>query len=465
MNLKTTIRVLVSMACIVLLSLINVGPQNDIFQQLKAEAAVTQFTTNANPGFEIWEDPNRPDFYAYDFGVLSGSGTDRYWFHSDAYNEGIAFVRIGLNKPTTNPNTGEILNRKNLRLVEVRPRGHNAFQSYRVQINQNDVRVAIGIDGISFTETPFYTTQNDHNKGTWTSGAIYAEFHHIPLELVWEYKSNPPPFEGSPSCPVAPVNMVNSNDIKKSSLVHTICNAKGECTYFYDHLDVYIEELEPFNLKAGYGFEIKVKTEYYNEYYNNWPGARKVVAYFQKAEDGLPLEVELEPLYPTNTWDNEWVFPESFVEQYSGKIFMNPNDAGRDNLDTLIDGEKKWYTPFQHEDGAYNFKVVAYEAGNNNLKNAEGNYVAICGTPFDNYVRRSVIPDKPFLDSQIGYNWKDKEMVIGSLTGAYYNPNNNTGAASTYYLSTHTTKQIKDDQLKTLSKTETSSFFSSFNFN
>lgn len=460
MKQKKTIHVIL-ITCIVLLAFF-VSDVKGWINTIEVQAAeTTQFSTYSNPGFEIWEDPNKPGYYAYDYSGLTNSPT-RYWFDQNDYNSGNAFVRLGVNKPTTTPN-GTKINRKNLRLVEVRPYGHNAFLSYQVQLEENDVKVGIRIAGVKLTETPDVRVQNAHNKGTWSSGDIYAEFHKIPLELIWEYTNEPTSFEPSPACPVNPENMVNSNDLNTSSLVKVICD-EDSCTYYYDYLNVYIEDIKPSSLRAGYGFSIKVKTSYHNEYFSDWPGARRVVAYFQTAEKGLPQEIELEPLYSTNSWDNEWVFPDSFVEKYSGKIFLNPNDTGRDTLDTLIDGEKKWYTPFQHKDGAYNFKIVAYDAGYNSLKDAEGSYVAVCGTPFDDYVRRSVIPDKPFLDSGIGYNWKGKEMLLGNLITPYYNPNNNTGAESTYYLSNKTIKKIKDDQIRTITKSETSYFLNSSNF-
>lgn len=416
-------------ACILLTTILT-GAQIKQSDYAYAAERTIQFTTVRNPGFAIWEDPNRVGYYAYDAPDLSGT-THRYWFYKDAYDSGQAFVRIGQEKPTTGPN-GEKLNRSKLRLVEVRPYGHHAFESYQVGIEQSATRVLLNIAGISFTKTPYKDINNPQSKGTWHNeyeGGIYSENHHIPLEFVWEYTENddtPPDHEAS--CPVNPENMVSPSDINSSSLVKiekkTEYNeATGTSTthtyYYYDYLDVSIEELSPTDLKAGYGFSFKVKTDYFNEYYNNWPGAQRVVAYFQKADSYLPLAVELEPVQSTSSWVNEWVFPKVFVEKFSGNLFYNTMDPNRDIEDELIDGGRKWYTPYKYPDGAYNFKVVAYNAGNNNLSDAAGDYVAVCGSPFDDYVIRSINPDNPF-PGGVGYNWKGQESIISNLLGWFH---------------------------------------------
>jgi hypothetical protein len=192
--------------------------------------------------------------------------------------------------------------------------------------------------------------------------------------------------------------------------------------YYYDYLTTKITDLSKKTVKAGFGYEFKVSTDYSNEYYgmsDGWYGAQRVVAYFPSADSFLPTEVELEPLYPTSNWHNEWILPRVYVEKFSGNMFYSKYDVNRDVEDELLDGGNKWYTPFKQKDGAYNFYIRAYDAGKNSISAADSEWVGVCGSPFDDYVVRLVRPDNPF-PAGVGSNWQGSESIITDLVDWYY---------------------------------------------
>ncbi|GIN41417.1 hypothetical protein [Heyndrickxia oleronia] len=192
--------------------------------------------------------------------------------------------------------------------------------------------------------------------------------------------------------------------------------------YYYDYLTTNITDLSKKNVQAGFGYEFKVVTDYSNEYYgmgDGWYGAQRVVAYFPSSDSFLPKEVELEPLYPTTNWHNEWILPRVYVEKFSGNMFYSQYDANRDVEDELLDGGNKWYTPFKQKDGPYNFYIRAYNAGKNSISAADSDWVGVCGSPFDDYVVRLVRPDNPF-PAGVGSNWQGSEAIITNLVDWYY---------------------------------------------
>lgn len=222
--------------------------------------------------------------------------------------------------------------------------------------------------------------------------------------------------------PEACTELCEDSDKKTSSVVKVVCDPEGGCTYYYDYLNISVQTLSPARLKAGYGFNLNVHTSYTNEYYgpSSWKGPTRVVAYFPRSDSFLPTEVELQPLKSVGSWENDWVLPQVWVEKFSGNMFYNKNDVNRDLDDTLIDGGNKWYTPFERKDGAYNFKIVAYNAGKNDLRDCTSQCVLISGSPFEEHVVRSVLPDNPFPTGKVGYNWEGKLSILENLVEWFY---------------------------------------------
>lgn len=263
-------------------------------------------------------------------------------------------------------------------------------------------------------------------------------------------------------------NERNNTAIIKS-ITHEDSEGNSYVVDYYEYLETIIRDITPDQLRAGYGFEFVTDTEYLDET-STYAGPKKVNAIFPDSPNFVDFNVSKDQTNVTGPPYDEkatWELPLIYVEEYSGNVFHSESDARMDDEDHLVvsEGERKWYTDFYTPDGPYIFKSVASEAGLNDLTSCFTSYVTIKGTPFEDYVRRSVVPDTPFLDDEVGYNWKGKEDIIGALITPYYNPNNNTVTESTYYLSNETVKNIKDEEPQTISKSEVSYFFSSFDFN
>ncbi|HWO75031.1 MAG TPA: hypothetical protein VNM69_03820 [Bacillus sp. (in: firmicutes)] len=265
----------------------------------------------------------------------------------------------------------------------------------------------------------YVTMYSEDSNGKWW----YQTFIIPPLKPIDTGGGLVPPTTELEECK----DLCDDSERKTTSVVKVVCSPEGGCTYYYDHLDVQVNTLSPSQVKAGYGFDLKVHTSYTNEYYgpSSWKGPTKVVAYFPQADSFLPTEVELEPLKSAGSWENDWVLPKVWVEKFSGNMFYDKNDVNRDSTDTLLDGGNKWYTPFKRKDGAYNFKIVAYYAGKNNLKDCTSQCVIIKGSPFEEHVVRSVLPDNPFPTGVTGYNWQGFEDLIHNLSDWFYQKETN----------------------------------------
>ena len=169
--------------------------------------------------------------------------------------------------------------------------------------------------------------------------------------------------------------------------------------YYYDYLTTKITDLSKKTVKAGFGYEFKVATDYSNEYYgmsDGWYGAQRVVAYFPSADSFLPMEVELEPLYPTTNWHNEWILPryslKSSVEICFTISTMSTATSRMSYLTVVTNG-----IPHLSKKTVHTTSILeAYDAGKNSISAADSEWVGVCGSPFDDYVVRLVRPDNPF---------------------------------------------------------------------
>ncbi|MEX3623652.1 outer membrane protein assembly factor BamB family protein [Viridibacillus arvi] len=268
-------------------------------------------------------------------------------------------------------------------------------------------------------------------------------------------------------------NICDPDEQKDTAIVkiETVCDTEGDCydVYYYEYLTTIIGTPSPKKLRAGYGFMFDVDTLYIDET-DTYHGPKRVNTEFPDSPNYVD---KINDMNKTKTSGSslaelsKWELPLIFVEKYSGNVFYKKNDSRMDPDDELVlaAGERRWYTDFYTQDGPYIFKAVARDAGKNNLTSCFTEFVEVKGTPFDDYVRRSVIPDKPFLDSgKVGFNWKGKENRIGDLKDFYYNPHNNADGASTYYLNKDVVKEIKDTELENISKSGVEYFFSSYNF-
>lgn len=396
------------------------------------ETYTHQFTEVRNPGFWIWEDPNTPNYYAYATSMLTGE-LERFHFHKDRYGVEGAFVRIGHEKPKKDPNTGAEFDPANLRLIEVRPYNHDAFYPSDVQIEQNETRVLINIDGIDFTRTPFVEYYNEFNKGTWTYGNhIYSENHHIPLELVWEYTDTM-----VPDVVDCPPSGVQTSVTKESGRIYYSCNCDDDgcdvCVrIYYETVEMDVLPPSPEVVKAGNGTEIIVKTYYTNDYpyHIGRPYAPSNVYFTGENTDNYPsilvqqVNMLTDEEDPAKTWNRNvtWKLPYAKIEE-DGTWTMT---ASKEEVDKFLEaspfhygGLQRWYVGFDVPDGeVIEFAIQTNPSGYNKITLCDKVQVSVDGSVFDDFIIRAVDPNNPF-PTGTGLNWQGHEDLIYNLTDWY----------------------------------------------
>ncbi|MDX8367186.1 Athe_2463 domain-containing protein [Cytobacillus sp. IB215665] len=240
-----------------------------------------------------------------------------------------------------------------------------------------------------------------------------------------------------PNDPDIPVDYSCSNNCggSKTSAVtfteiYTVCETDENDQIFcyeeekdyYEYLSSSIVGLDNSMVQAGFGFTFQVKTSYTNQYFgpDEAPGPTSVTVSFPASDSFLPTSVSLIPENPAGSWENTWTLPEVYVEKFSGNMFYSSFDPNRDVNDQLLNGGKKWFTPFKQPDGAYDFTVKTSGAGTEGLYDCKAECVLVKGSPFDDYVVRLVRPDNPFPSGVVGENWQGNEWILHSLTDWYY---------------------------------------------
>lgn len=422
-----------TLVALFLLSIILIPLSNS--KQIVANASSQQFTQRITPGFQIWEDPNTPNYYAYDATGLNGK-TQRYHFHKDQYSNDIAFVRLGLPKPTVDPVSGTHFDPSKLRLIEVRPYNHDAFYPSDVSVDQNDSRVLININGISFTRTPYKDIYNPGSKGTWDYGTIYSENHHIPLELVWEYAD-----ENEPETKSCPPSGVQTSVTEESGRRYYSCNCdENGCDtcveIYYETAEMEVVGPTPDVVQAGQGTEFKVITRYSNDNPNhedrpyaagevqiegtisdNYPSLEnKTVNMISDSDDpptDWPGRVDWELPYAMIDKDGNWTMTESESEAQN-YVNSSPYNFG---------GYQRWYFGFDVPDGEeFEFVFQTDSHGYNNITLCDKRTVTIEGTPYDDFIIRTVDPNNPFPTGEVGINWQGNEHLITDLKDWYNEP-------------------------------------------
>lgn len=261
----------------------------------------------------------------------------------------------------------------------------------------------------------------------------------------------------------------NKNKAVVKTETHTDYEGNTYTVYYYEYLVLTIDEPTPNKLRAGYGFKFEPVAVYIDET-NTFSGPSRAKSKFPAAVNYVPDTVNMNKKSTTNSGQTEvstWQLPLIYVEKYSGNLFYNKNDVKRDIDDALVNtsGERKWYTDFKTKDGAYIFKTTADQAGKNNLSACYTAYVDVKGTPFDDYARRSVSPDTPFLDAEnVGFNWDGEETILEDVVGFYYNSNPNSSHYSTYFLNPEIVKDVQETDIENLSKEEAYDFLHSYDF-
>jgi hypothetical protein len=214
---------------------------------------------------------------------------------------------------------------------------------------------------------------------------------------------------------------------KPSGLVHVECDDDGNCTYYYEYLDMEIIGWDRKPVKAGQPLNFAVKTEYYTEW-GAYKDVQRVYAVFSAPAGQAPKVIDLipdkRPGSSVSSSTNTWRFPNVWLEEWSGKEFYDPNDPEIDPREKLLDGGKKYYTPMEAPAGPFPFKIVAERAGKNNLERCIWDSADIVGDfdtfTHDEYYVRPVVPfsmQLAFPQSTDGTYWAGKEDEILQYAG------------------------------------------------
>ncbi|MGG0939180.1 PQQ-binding-like beta-propeller repeat protein [Brevibacillus centrosporus] len=228
---------------------------------------------------------------------------------------------------------------------------------------------------------------------------------------------------------LVPINAGDTN--YPSDIVHVECDADGNCTYYYEYLDMEIVNWKKRQVKAGQALDFQVKTEYYTEW-GAYKDVQRVYAVFPAPAGQSPIVVDLVPDRPSSgavsSSTKLWRFPQTWIEKWSGKEFHDPTDPEIDPREELLDGGKKYYTPMKIPDGPYTFKIVAERAGKNNLRRYVVDTADIVGgfdtfTSKEHYVRPAIpYSDKTAFPFGASGYWADKEGIILGLNSWYNGP-------------------------------------------
>ncbi|KAA6449254.1 dehydrogenase [Bacillus cereus] len=228
---------------------------------------------------------------------------------------------------------------------------------------------------------------------------------------------------------------------------------------YYEFLTTHITKVDPKRLRAGYGFSFEVETEYINEA-RNASGPKETEVFYDEnvsfAGNKSVMEVGSRA-FGQNRYQEytTWKLPSIYVENYSGNVFYDPFHLKRDKNDNFVkpSGEAKWYTNFNRKDGKYPFKVVASQAGKNNLTSCiTTDEVEVKGSPFNDYVNRFVDPNNPFPSGEKGYNWKDNESKILKEKNYYNDKESGDHAISSKYLDRDEIENIRKMAPKEVTK-------------
>ncbi|MED5052557.1 hypothetical protein P9850_12090 [Anoxybacillus rupiensis] len=222
---------------------------------------------------------------------------------------------------------------------------------------------------------------------------------------------------------IATWEMSSCNINSSVSAVVMTENIQGSSRIYREYFSGSITNLHPKKLRAGYGFTYTAQTNYSNEYRPSTTGIpTAAVASYNYAAEEISNVQNLD-LISTNGFLSTLQPKKYYVSRYSGLVFDSPNPSSSkyDPSDPLIDGGRKWYSPFEQKDGIYPFDVQIGRVGVNHLGVCLRDQVEIKGTAMDDFVKRSVLPDHPFPAQSPGWNWIGKENIITKLKDWFYN--------------------------------------------
>ena len=192
---------------------------------------------------------------------------------------------------------------------------------------------------------------------------------------------------------------------------------------YYEYLNGNISNLVPSKFRSGYGFSYEVNGSYSNEWDPSYKGVfTEATAKYPFADQGLKTTQTLDQAEYTGL-TAKYLPKNMYLSEYTGHVFDTKKPTKSllwDGQEKIIDGKRKWYAPMKQKDGVYTFNVETKPSGVNQMSLCMSKQVEVQGVAYDDFVRRSILPDDPFPAGEPGWNWKGKVKIIKDTIDWYY---------------------------------------------
>lgn len=212
------------------------------------------------------------------------------------------------------------------------------------------------------------------------------------------------------------------------------CDESGCATcYYYETLSIDVDSDEEV-VKAGQGAEITANTQYTNEnpaHRNRSYAPSKAVAtgdmtdyYPNVYRESVDMLTEINN--PSTYWGGgrtvEWELPYAKIHK-DGTWEMTDDEEDAMNFveadEFHYGGFQRWYTGFDLPDNYPVYVDVEADGGYNDLRVCDVREITIDGSPYDDFVIRTVDPTNPF-PTGTGLNWQGHEEMITGLEEWYH---------------------------------------------
>ena len=217
------------------------------------------------------------------------------------------------------------------------------------------------------------------------------------------------------------------------------CDEDGYCTSYpyFETLGISLIGATPQTVKAGQGVELYAITTYTNQNpaHIGSPYAPSSMRFTGPYTDDWPntetRTVNLIPnvANPATFWGGGrtvvWKLPYALIQE-NGTWTMTNNAVEAHNYVNAspynFGGLQRWYFGFDIPDGE-NFNMsIQGSGGHNTMQICDERSVTINGTPYEDFVIRTVDPYNPFPTGDVGLNWQGNESIITDLQYWYTEP-------------------------------------------
>ncbi|WP_240377252.1 hypothetical protein [Bacillus piscicola] len=213
------------------------------------------------------------------------------------------------------------------------------------------------------------------------------------------------------------------------------CSEDGCSTcYYYETLTIDMDGPNPSTVKAGQGTEMKARTYYTNDNpsHSGRPYAPGTATATGDITDEWPyvhqktVNMLTDVAMPSYYWGSgrtvEWGLPYAKIHKDGTWDMTNSESDAMNfvNADPFhYGGFQRWYTGFDVPDGEVIHIEAEAKGGYNDMTVCDAGTVEVQGSPYDDFVFRTVDPSNPFPD-ETGLNWQGHEETITNLDDWYH---------------------------------------------